>query len=149
MRKPSSPGTTELRPWAKGDISRALCVVSQSANGGGDVDVVALVINPTAGEREVDFELSRVVSLLQTERKPRKRPEASATGSTQGTDLGAFLGMPLTQAGSSDRCANRPLTFLDAASLRWTLSDWAPLSNGTGSGRNAVSPETTVMTDPC
>lgn len=48
MRKLGSPGATQLRPRVKGDLRRALRVVSQSTNSDGDVDLTALDGSPTA-----------------------------------------------------------------------------------------------------
>lgn len=96
-----------------------------------------------------NLEVGGAVLLLQTKRKPRKWCEASATVSSETIDLGAFLGMPRTQVGSPAQFTNRLLMFLDAASFRWTSWNLALLSNGTGSGRNAVSPKWSAMTVPC
>jgi hypothetical protein len=63
-RKPSSPGATQLRPRAEGDVGRALRIVFRSANSSGDVDVAALMVDSTTRQFNLDFELCGVVLLL-------------------------------------------------------------------------------------
>jgi len=80
MREPCSPRATPFRQRPEGDISGALRVVDQPANGRGDIHLVTLSECLTAWQRDLNFKLCSVVPLLWRRAKTAERLMESAAG---------------------------------------------------------------------